>query len=76
MATSPAKAEKWFTIPELVELLGVSRATVYRLIAAGRLDVSDAGLGSRRTKSRIPESAVAKYQASTAMPAPKRGRAA
>jgi len=54
-------AERMFTIPEVAELNRQSRATVYRRIAAGELRVVNLGT-KKRTKMRIPESALADYQ--------------
>ena len=52
-----------YTIPETAVLLGhVSEMHVYRLIAAGVLDVVDiAPPGSRRSKSRVRSDDLAKY---------------
>jgi excisionase family DNA binding protein len=49
------------TVPEAAARLRVSRATAYRLIAARELKTVDAGLGQRRTKSRIAESEIARF---------------
>ncbi len=52
-----------YTIPETADLLGgVSEMHVYRLIAAGVLDVVDIAMpGSRRSKSRIRSDHLADY---------------
>lgn len=47
---------------EVAELIGVHPATVYRLIAAGRLRTLQTGSGTkRRTGLKIPQSAVIEY---------------
>lgn len=51
-----------YDIEEVADLLGVSPATVYRLIAAsdlGSLDV--APTGSKRPKTRVSERHIAKF---------------
>ncbi len=54
-------AEQMYTIPEVAALTRLGRATVYRRIAAGELRVVNLGT-KKRTKMRIPESALADYQ--------------
>lgn len=51
--------EQMLTVPEVAARARVGRATVYRWIAAGLLDRVDVGAG--RAKTRIPESALARY---------------
>jgi len=51
-----------YDIDETAELLGVGRATVYRLIAAGDLGSCDvAPTGSKRPKTRVSERHIAKF---------------
>jgi excisionase family DNA binding protein len=47
------------TVPETAARLRVNRSTVYDLIAAGELRVVDLGHG--RSKTRIPEDALAEF---------------
>jgi excisionase family DNA binding protein len=75
MAAPEAKAERLYKIPEAAVLLGVSRATVYRYITDGLLDTNAAGRGTR-PYLRVSESAIARFQASTALKPPTRGRRA
>jgi excisionase family DNA binding protein len=69
------KVQRFYTIPEVAEFLGVSPAIVYDLIAAGRIQTRDVGTGSK-PRLRVAESDFAEYQESTKMSAPKTGRAA
>ena len=54
-------AEQMLTIPEVCGLMRWSRATTYRRIASGDLRTVPAGVKGR-TKTRVPESALAEYQ--------------
>jgi hypothetical protein len=60
--TAPAEL-RLYTIPETAALMGgVSEMHVYRLIAAGVLDVVDiATPGSRKSKSRVRSDDLADY---------------
>lgn len=50
------------TIPEAAERLKCSRVTVYKYIAAGDLESCDiAPTGSRRSKTRVSDEAIAKF---------------
>jgi excisionase family DNA binding protein len=61
----PRTAEQMYTIPEVAALTRLGRATVYRRIASGELRVVNLGT-KRRTKMRVPESALAAYQGAPA----------
>ena len=50
-------ADRLLTIPDVAELAGVSRMTVYRIIAADKLKAVNIALGTQRTKLRVRESA-------------------
>jgi excisionase family DNA binding protein len=51
-----------YRIEEAAELLGVSRPTTYRLIAAGDLGSVDvAPTGSKRPKTRVSDQHIAKF---------------
>lgn len=51
-----------YRIEQAAELLDVSRATAYRLVAAGDLGSVDvAPSGSKRAKTRVSEAHIAKF---------------
>lgn len=51
-----------YRIEQAAELLDVSRATAYRLVAAGDLGSVDvAPTGSKRPKTRVSEAHIAKF---------------
>lgn len=50
------------TVTEFGRRLGVGRATAYRHVAAGQVDVTDIGTG-RRPRLRISEKAYEKFVA-------------
>ncbi len=58
------------TVAEFGRRLGVSRATAYRIVAAGYIDRTDVGRGKANT--RISEAAYTRYLAANT----KRGRRA
>ena len=60
---TPVKAgPRLFTIPETADRLRLHRSSVYRLITAGDLAVTDeAPTGSRKSKSRISEEELARH---------------
>jgi len=50
------------TIPQVQEALQVSETHVYRLIAAGELEVTDVSIdGSSKSKSRVPRASLNAY---------------
>lgn len=52
------------SVTDTAEAIGVSRWTVYRLIAAGDLPAADvAPTGSKRAKTRVPAEAIAAFLA-------------
>jgi excisionase family DNA binding protein len=62
---SPSDPLRLYTIPETADLLGVSRAHAYRLVADGELGTVDVAVkGSRKAKSRITSAALAAFIAS------------
>lgn len=52
------------TIPQVAGRLNVHRATVYRLIAAGDLAVIDVRASGKKTKLRVPEASLQRFEAS------------
>jgi excisionase family DNA binding protein len=78
MATSKTtiKPERWLTIPEVAEQLGIARTSVYDLIAAGELgEPLDVG-SAKRPRTRIGQSAVDAFIERRRRSLPKRRRAA
>ncbi|MCP2339234.1 helix-turn-helix transcriptional regulator [Actinomadura rupiterrae] len=60
-------------ISETATILGVSRATVYRLIAAGDLAATDAApTGARAPKTRVSDDAIEKFIAARTRSARKK----
>lgn len=51
-----------YTVPQAAEQLQVGDNTVYRLIASGALSAVDVRpVGSKRSKTRVSEDAIAKF---------------
>lgn len=72
-ATLPA-ASKLLTIPETAERMGVSRSHVYNLIWSGELEFVNAAKNKNgRTKMRVRESAIEKFETDRTKKHPKRG---
>ena len=70
-----AEPEQLHTPSEVAQILRVSRATVYRLIADGALEPTDVRRpGAKRSKLRLSDSSVARYQAQARLPALPQGR--
>lgn len=72
-ATLPV-AKKLLTIPQTAERMGVSRSHVYNLIWSGELEfVNTAKSKNGRTKMRVRESAIEKFETDRTKRHPKRG---
>lgn len=57
-----SKLPQLLTIPEVASRLSISQMHVYRLIASGVLESVDvAAPGSRKSKTRVPEAALAEF---------------
>jgi len=55
-------ATRLYTIPETAALLGVCRDTVYKLIAEGDLDATEAApRSSKSPKTRVSDEAIAAF---------------
>lgn len=55
--------ERWLTVPEVAELLGINPQTVYKLTARRQIGFYKTGLG-RSAKVLIPVSALEDYRRS------------
>lgn len=74
MTTTTLPASKLLTIPETAERMGVSRSHVYNLIWSGELEfVNAAKSKTGRTKMRVREAAIEKFEDSRTKRHPRRG---
>jgi excisionase family DNA binding protein len=66
----PSGPPRLLKVDEVAVYLGVSRATVYRMLGQGAIARTDvARPGSKSTRSRVSESALAAYLARATTPA-------
>jgi hypothetical protein len=64
-----ADAERLYSIPQVAELWGCTRQHVYNVLASGELTTTDiARPGAKRSKTRVPASALDDYAARRAAP--------
>jgi excisionase family DNA binding protein len=66
VAKKPPKEPEWYSITATAHLMGVSRATVYRLIWAEELPTVDIGLGEKRGKKVIPRRGIDEFMSKRA----------
>lgn len=60
--------ERWMTVREAAEQLGVSGMWVRRRITAGLIEASDVAIAGKRPRYRISESALQHYFESQRLP--------